>query len=148
VTVDGELRIFDPGADDGEAPAGDDMAVVAGGRVERRIPVGVRSARVGVDSRMSTGHGGDLQHADLFGRVPIRLRAPEEPLWIELRAGAAHFDAPDRDLWDGWAGWVAGSGQWYAAEGIRLDGVIESHLRIDTSPRIRAMARLTVEDHW
>jgi len=144
-TLDGELRAFDGGAGSDVA---DGLAGVGGFRVDRGFMMAARQARVGLDGRLGLGYGGDRHHLDVFGRIPVARIGPDDPIWLRLRLGAAYFDVPDRDDWDGWTGWLAAAAEWFAAEGVRLDGVIEGHAQRSESPRVRVMARFTLEDHW
>ncbi len=145
ISGDAELRLFDGGAG---GAAEDDRAFVGGARVQRAFRVLSRAAHAGLDGRLGLGYGGARHHLDAFGRLPIRLMGPESPLWLRMRLGAMYFDVPDRDDWDGWAGWLAVAGEWYAADGLRLDGVLEGHTHRAEALRVRAMARLTVEGLW
>lgn len=145
LTADGELRAFDGG--EGSALA-DGLAGVGGLRIDRAVLIAARTARFGVDGRVGLGYGGVRHHLDAFGHLPLRLVGPDAPIWLRIRLGAAYFDVPDRDDWDGWAGWMAAAAEWFAAEGVRVDGVLEGHAHRAEALRIRAMARLTLEDHW
>lgn len=145
VTADGEARVFDGGPG---SELLDGLAGVGGARVDRAFDIAARTARFGLDGRMGLGYGGARHHLDAFGHFPLLLIGPNEPVWMRIRMGAAYFDVPDRDDWDGWAGWLAGSAEWFAAAGVRLDGVLEAHAHRAEAPRIRVMARMTLEDRW
>ncbi len=145
LTADGELRVFDGGQG---SEIADGLAGVGGVRIDRAFDISARTARFGLDGRLGLGYGGARHHLDAFGHFPLRMIGPNEPIWMRVRLGAAYFDVPDRDDWDGWAGWLAGSAEWFAAAGVRLDGVVEAHAHRAEAPRVRVMARMTLEDRW
>lgn len=136
--VDGELRRFDDGAD----------AWIGGARVDRGVGLFARPARVGVDARVGTGYGGERHHVDVYGRIPVPVGVANEPVDLRFRLGAAYFDVTDRDDYDGWAGWAVLAGEWQATPRMRLDGTLEGHAHRAEDFRLRAMARLVVEDLW
>ncbi len=141
LAVDGEYRRFDADADAEGAWTG-------GARVDRGFTLGARPARLGLDVRSGAGYGGARHHADLYGVIPIPAGAPDEPIALRVRLGAAHFDVADRDLYDGWAGWALLAAGWQATPLLRLDGTLEGHGHGAETFRLRALARLTVEDLW
>lgn len=138
LAADAELRRFDGGAD----------AWIAGGRVDRGFSWRARPARLGLDGRLGAGYGGARHHLDLYGALPVAVGAPNEPVELRFRLGAAYFDVEDRDEYDGWAGWALLAAGWQATPKLRLDGTVEAHGHRAEAFRLRALARLVVEDLW
>lgn len=138
LAADAELRRFDGGAD----------AWIGGGRVDRGFSWWARPARLGIDGRVGTGYGGARRHLDVYGTLPVPVGAPNEPVALRFRLGAAHFDVADRDEYDGWAGWGLLAAGWQATPRMRLDGTVEAHGHRAEAFRVRALLRLVVEDLW
>lgn len=115
-------------------------------RVERLVGEPEDQASVGTEGRLGMGYGGTRIYGDVFGQTPVSLGAGREPLRLNARLGAVHFDDEQQKNLDGVSGWAVLGTSWKPVESVRLELLGEGHSSRFTPFRGRLFAQVSLEE--